>query len=68
MAAGGPVIIIFHTRTESARLYAGFVAQALRAEVASDVASADQGLVGDFEPLAKDLPLDPRSRTLPRAA
>ena len=30
--AGGPVIVIFHTRTESARLYSDFVEQALLAE------------------------------------
>jgi len=28
-AAGGPVVVVFHTRKESARLYSEFVAEAL---------------------------------------
>lgn len=35
--AGGPVIVIFHTRAESTRLYSDFVEQALRAKVSADL-------------------------------
>ena len=35
VVAGGPVIVIFHTRAESARLYSDFVERALRAEASA---------------------------------
>lgn len=78
-AVGGPIIIVFHTRSESARLYADFVTQALADEVTRDVVRAQRAL----EPLLAalqtalgvDLPLHQRdtvpgtgSTELPRRA
>jgi hypothetical protein len=34
---GGPVVVLFHDRKESARLYAAFVEQTLRAAVVEDI-------------------------------
>lgn len=66
--AGGPVIVVFHTRSESARLYAEFVERALRSQLAADVASADSELVMDLRPIAKDVRVDPGTTALPRRA
>jgi len=41
-AVGGPVIVIFHTREESARLYSDFVTKALADEVTGDVVQAQR--------------------------
>jgi hypothetical protein len=35
--AGGPVIVIFHTRAESARLYSDFIKQARLTEIGADL-------------------------------
>jgi hypothetical protein len=40
--AGGPVIVIFHTRDESARLYSDFIKSALAKEVLPDVDIANR--------------------------
>jgi len=60
--AGGPVIVIFHTRAESARLYSGFVEQALLAEVAVDVDIAERELDVEVPALGTDVVLRPRGR------
>jgi len=73
--AGGPVIVIFHTRTESARLYSDFVEQFLRAGVAVDVNNAEHGPDVEAPALGSDVALRTRegepgtgSTTLPRKA
>ncbi len=73
--AGGPVIVIFHTRAESARLYSDFVEQALIAEVAVDVDLAERELDVEVPTLGTDVVLYPRgenrgtgSKALPRKA
>ena len=73
--AGGPVIVIFHTRAESARLYSDFVRQALLAEVTLDVDTAERVLDVEVPPLGTDVALYPRagepgtgSSELPRRA
>ncbi|HEY0478297.1 MAG TPA: hypothetical protein VGD37_12320 [Kofleriaceae bacterium] len=65
-AAGGPVVIVFHTRKESARLYADYIEQALRSEIARDVAAAESTPFEDSPPLATDVGLRPGARSLPR--
>jgi hypothetical protein len=75
-AAGGPVLVIFHTSLESARLYGDFVRAALRAEATDDVATCDYDLPDDVPPLAMDVELKERdgartgtgSTELPRVA
>lgn len=73
-AARGSVVIVFHTSSESARVYAAFVEEALRAEVAVDVAAAAAIRLYDVPQISTDLPLQKReddregSRTLPRTA
>ncbi|HKY38690.1 MAG TPA: hypothetical protein VJN18_22260 [Polyangiaceae bacterium] len=52
--AGGPVIVIFHTTSESGRLYAEFVQAALHEEAAEDVAIPEYEL-SDIEALAQAL-------------
>ncbi|HWO18567.1 MAG TPA: hypothetical protein VNO30_07315 [Kofleriaceae bacterium] len=59
--AGGPVIVIFHTRAESARLYSDFVERALLAEVTLDVDTAARILDVEVPPLGTDIALHPRS-------
>jgi hypothetical protein len=73
--AGGPVIVIFHTRAESARLHSDFVKQALLAKAAFDVDSADRVLDAGAPSLGTDVALRPRagdpgtgSSALPRKA
>jgi hypothetical protein len=73
--AGGSVIVIFHTRAESARLYSDFVQQALLAEVTLDVNTAERVLDVEVPPLGTDVVLHPRagdpgtgSNELPRRA
>ena len=73
--AGGPVIVIFHTTAESARLYSDFVEQALVAEVAADVDIAERQVDVEAPALGKDVVLQPRqgdpgtgSHALPREA
>jgi len=73
--AGGPVIIIFHTRAESARLYSDFVEQALRAEVTGDIDLAERELDVEVSTLGTDVVVRPRgtdpatgSKALPRKA
>ena len=75
LAAGGPVIVIFHTSAESARLYGDFVRSALRAEATDDTA-IEYDLPDDVRPLALDIELRERdgaksgtgSTELPRVA
>lgn len=75
-AAGGPVIVIFHTSAESDRLYGDFVQSALRAEATDDVATSDYDVPDDVPPLALDVELKERegakagtgSMELPRVA
>jgi hypothetical protein len=73
--AGGPVIVIFHTRTESVRLYSGFVEQFLRRGVAVDAKITEHELDVEAPGLGTDVVLRPRegdpgtgSTTLPRKA
>jgi hypothetical protein len=73
--AGGPVIVIFHTRAESERLYSDFVEQALLAEVAVHVDLAERELDAEVPSLGTDVILHPRegnpgtgSNALPRKA
>jgi hypothetical protein len=74
LAAGGPVIVIFHTSAESSRLYADFVRSALREEATDDVRVTEYNLADDVLPLALDVKLDIRngertgSTALPRVA
>jgi hypothetical protein len=42
VTAGGPVIVIFHTRDESARLYSDFIRSALADEVLPDMDTANR--------------------------
>ena len=75
-AAGGPVIVIFHTSAESGRLYGDFVQSALRAEATDDIATSDYDVPDDVPPLALDVELKERegakagtgSTELPRVA
>jgi len=64
--AGGPVVIVFHTRKESARLYADYIEQALRSEVVHDVDTAETTPVEDSPPLATDVGVQRGDRSLPR--
>lgn len=73
--AGGPVIVIFHTRAESMRLYSDFVQHALLAEVTFDVDTAERVLDVEVPALGTDVILHPRagkpgtgSSELPRKA
>lgn len=72
-AAGGPVIVIFHTITESERLYGDFVRAALR-EAAMRDADVAYDLEEDAPGLALDVALHERegakagSAELPRVA
>jgi hypothetical protein len=66
--AGGPVVFVFHTRKESARLYADFVEEALRSEVTADVETAELLPLDDAGSLATDVGLHPGARDLPRRA
>jgi len=73
--AGGPVIVIFHTRTESVRLYADFVEQFLRTGVAVDANITERELDVEAPALGTDVVLRSRegdpgtgSTTLPRKA
>lgn len=73
--AGGPVIVIFHTRAESARLHSDFVKQALLARATLDVDTADRVLDTGAPSLGTDVALRPRagdpgtgSSELPRKA
>jgi hypothetical protein len=73
--ADGPVIVIFHTRVESNRLYADFVRRALVAEVVADVELAQRALDVEVPALGNDVVVQPRqgdtgtgSHTLPRKA
>jgi hypothetical protein len=73
--AGGPVIVLFHTTLESARLYSDFVEQTLLAEVALDVDLAERELDVEVPTLGTDVVLRPRagapgtgSSALPRKA
>ena len=73
--AGGPVIVIFHTRAESARLYSDFVKQSLLDEVTIDMDTAERVLDLEVPPLGPDVALHPRagepgtgSSELPRRA
>ena len=76
LAAGGPVIVIFHTSAESARLYGDFVQSALRAEATDDVAVSGYDLPDDLPAMALDVELRERegaktgtgSTELPRVA
>jgi hypothetical protein len=75
LAAGGPVIVIFHTSAESARLYGDFVQSALFDEATDDTA-VEYDLPDDVRPLALDVELKERdgaksgtgSTELPRVA
>lgn len=76
-AAGGAVIVIFHTTAESTRLYGEFVRSALRAEAAEDIAVPEYELPDDVPPpLALDVVVKERegaragtgSTELPRVA
>jgi len=78
-AAGGPVIVIFHTPHESARLYSDFVARALAERVIPDVDAANLAVRAAAMELARvpwiDVPLRTRdhvqgtgSTELPRRA
>jgi hypothetical protein len=64
--ASGPIVIVFHTRKESARLYADFVEQALRSEVVRDVASAEATPVEDAPALGTEVGVQRGDRALPR--
>jgi hypothetical protein len=66
--AGGPVVWVFHTRTESARLYSDFVENALRTEVRKDVEIAEVIAIDDSPPLATDVGVQRGDRSLPRRA
>jgi hypothetical protein len=74
-ALGGPVVVIFHTTAESARLYREWVEGALRDEAAQDTV-VDYELPEDLVPLALDIELHVRpddapgsgSAALPRVA
>jgi hypothetical protein len=74
--AGGPVVVIFHTRVESSRLYGDFVGAALRTEATDDVAASDCDLPDGLPALALDVKLSARdagrpgtgSKELPRVA
>lgn len=76
LAVGGPVIVIFHTTTESTRLYADFVLAALQEEAAEDIAAASYQADWDLEALPIEIELKERegevagsgSRVLPRVA
>jgi hypothetical protein len=75
LAAGGPVVVIFHTSVESARLYGDFVKSSLLAEATDDTA-IEYELPEDVQPLALDVELKERdgsksgsgSTELPRVA
>ncbi len=47
-AAGGPVIVIFHTRGESARLYADFIKSTPQLDVPADTAAAAMDAPGSM--------------------
>jgi hypothetical protein len=66
--AGGPVVLVFHTRKESARLYSDFVENALRSEVMQDVATAEDIAIDDSPALATDVGVQRGDRSLPRRA
>lgn len=76
LAAGGPVIVIFHTSVESVRLYRDFVQSALVDEATDDVGKSGYELPDDIPPLAVDVELRQRdgaktgtgSTELPRVA
>ena len=74
--AGGPVVLVFHTRAQSAGHYAAFVEEALRSQVAADVSEVHLNPRDEFPRLATDIGLCPRqddrpgtgSTSLPRKA
>lgn len=57
-AVGGPVIVIFHTREESARLYSDFVTKALADEVIGDVVQAQRAFESFIAALQSALGVD----------
>lgn len=65
---GGPVVVLFHDRKESARLYAVFVEQALRAAVVDDISKTASTTIDTPTPLSIDLMLSGGSTSLPRRA
>ncbi len=76
---GGPVVVIFHTTAESARLHADFVRAVFRQEALDDSAAGEQALPVNLDELTaalalEDLPLKARqdgnegARILPREA
>ena len=75
--AGGPIILIFHTTKESARLHADFVQATLQQEALENKTAAEQVLPSELEAIALalgDLLLQerksdtPGATTLPRKA
>jgi hypothetical protein len=52
---GGPVVVIFHTRSQSMLLYAAFVEDALRLDVIDDVRTAEASPMSDLPPLGTDV-------------
>jgi hypothetical protein len=54
LAVSGPVVVVFHTTKESARLYAAFVEAALQAEADADVVVAEVTGADQVEALALD--------------
>ncbi|HVV81752.1 MAG TPA: hypothetical protein VHE35_01690 [Kofleriaceae bacterium] len=73
-AAGGPIVFIFHTCRESARLHETFVEAFLRAQVEADARAPVELRLDEIVRVATDLPLERRhgdregSRRLPRTA
>lgn len=73
-AAGGAVIVIFHTIAESARLHAEFVQAVLREEATRDTEIQGYDVPDDIPPLAVDIEVNERtadtvgSTDLPRVA
>ena len=65
---GGPVVVVFHTRKESKRLYSDFVESALRSEAMQDVATAEAIAIDDSPPLTTDVGVQRGDRLLPRRA
>ena len=66
-AAGGPEIVIFHTRGESARLYAEFIGRALQDDALVDTAVAIAPSL-EIDALALDVEVAKGSNQLPRKA
>ena len=63
------MIVIFHTRRESTRLYADFIKSALQADARADAAASEMVFSATMDALAlDDVPVKKGSKQLPREA